>query len=141
MRTLKRLESDQKEHRLLHRSPPSPRRPLWWSSWWLFRSVLVGKDDFLHSFETDLARRVDLGPNQPRAGTGPGWRKNRKSHDPVWPGGLTRQNPVKNSVATRWLLFFFLKRHRFDFFLNRDWLGRPDDPVKTRKPGLEPGQV
>jgi hypothetical protein len=28
---------------------------------------------------------------------------------------LTRQDPVKNPIATRWLLFFLLKRRRFDF--------------------------
>jgi hypothetical protein len=119
MRTLRRLESDQKEHRLLHQSPPSPRRPLWWSSWRWFRSVLVGKDVFWIVLKPGLVGRLGTRPIQ-------GWnraelKKNRKSHDPVWPGGLTRQNPVKNSVATCWFLFvFFLKRHHFDFFLNMD---------------------
>ena len=81
------------------------------------------------------------GPDQPGAGTGPGWWKNRKSHDPVWPGRpgeltrLTRQNPVKNPVATRCLLFFFFtKTTPFWIFFKIEI--DPVDPVKTRNPGL-----
>jgi len=98
------------------------------------------------------ARRVDLGPGRPEAGTGPGWRKNRKSHDPVWPGRLgelTRQNPV----ATRWLLFFlfcffFTKMTPFRIFFkigidlaDPATRSKPGDPVQTRNPGLGPGRV
>jgi hypothetical protein len=47
--------------------------------------------------EPGSARRVDLGPGRPGAGTGPGWWKNSISHDPVWPGktrSKTRLQPV-----------------------------------------------
>ena len=87
-----------------------------------------------HSFETRP------GPiDRPGAGTGSGWWKNRKSHDPTdlagWPG-----DPEKHDCNP--LTFFnILKRRHFDFFKNKDWPGRPGDPVKTRNPGLGPGQV
>jgi hypothetical protein len=80
------------------------------------QTTLVNWNHFIIVLKPSPARRVDPGPDQPGTGTGPGWWKNRKNHDPVWPGrpgGLTQQNPV----ATRWLLFFFLlKQHRFEFF-------------------------
>jgi hypothetical protein len=70
---------------------------------------------------------------------GLGWRKNKKNHDRTWPdqpGGLTQQNPVKNSFATRWLLFFLffvlLKRHRFEFFLKIEI--SLADPMTRSKP-------
>jgi hypothetical protein len=54
-------------------------------------------------------------PGRPVAGTGPGWRKNKKSHDSIdLATRLTRQNPV----ATRCLFFFFFtKTTLFWFFL------------------------
>jgi hypothetical protein len=48
------------------------------------------------------AQRVDPGLGRPGAGTGPGWRKTgeeKTRYEPTTP--LTRQDPVKNSVATR----------------------------------------
>jgi hypothetical protein len=43
---------------------------------------------------------------------------------------------VKNPVATHWLLFFLLKRRRFDL-KKID----PDDPIKTRDLSLGPGRA
>jgi hypothetical protein len=75
---------------------------------------------------------------RPGARTGPGWRKNMGRKNPVWPGDLA--NPVKNSVATRWVLFF-TKTMSFWFFLKKkSWPGRPDDPVKTQNLSLGPDQ-
>jgi len=80
------------------------------------------------------AWRVDLGPGRSGAGTGPGWWKNSISHDSVWPGRLTRQNLVKNRVASRWLLFcFFTKITPFWIFFKIEI--EPSDSVKTRWPG------
>jgi hypothetical protein len=59
-----------------------------------------------HSFKT----RPDL-TGRPGAGTGPGLRKNRGSQNLGWLG-----DPVKNSVATRWILLFFTKTTSFYFF-------------------------
>ena len=64
---------------------------------------------------------------RPRVGTRLGWRKNRGRKNPVWPGGLTRQNSVKNSVVTRWFYFFLLKRHRFDL-KKKNWPGPATGP-------------
>jgi hypothetical protein len=44
---------------------------------------------------------------------------------------------VKNPVATRWLLFFFIKTTSFWFEKKID----PDDPVKTRDLSLGPGRA
>jgi hypothetical protein len=50
--------------------------------------------------------------------------------------GKTRCDPVKNPVATRWLLLFFLlKRRHFDLKNIKIDL---DDPIKTRNRGLGP---
>jgi len=72
------------------------------------------------------------------AGTGPGWRKNIRRKNPVWPGDLA--NPVKNSVATRWVLFFTKTMSFWFFFLKKSWPGRSDDPVKTQNLSLGPDQ-
>jgi hypothetical protein len=85
-------------------------------------------------------RWVDPWPDRPGAGPG---RVEEKTGE-----GKTRrdlatqlswQDPVKNPVATRLLLFFLRKRHHFNFFKN--WFKRPGDPIKTRNPGLEPGRI
>jgi len=50
---------------------------------------------------------VDL---EPGIGIEPDWRKNRGRKNPEWPSwfsGLTRQDPVKNPITTRWLFFFY----------------------------------
>jgi hypothetical protein len=80
-----------------------------------------------HSFETrpDLAGRPGTG--RPGAGTGPGWRKNRGRKNQCDP--VTRQDPVKNPVTTRWL-FFLLKRRYFDF--KKNW---PERPGQNPEPG------
>ena len=57
---------------------------------------------------------------RPGDGTGPGWRKNKERKfrcDPVIQ--LTRQDPVKNSVATRWFFFYFIKTILFWFFFKK----------------------
>ena len=88
-----------------------------------------------------------------RPGTRPtrGWNQAglmKKLHKP-WPGvtrrvdPVTRQNPVKNPVATHWLLFlflfFFTKTTSFWIFFKIEI--DPADPVKTRwlDQNLEPG--
>jgi hypothetical protein len=38
---------------------------------------------------------------------------------------VTRQDPVKNQVPSR-------KNYRFDFFIKKNWPGRPGNQVKTR---------
>jgi len=55
-----------------------------------------------------------------------------KTRWPGWPS-KTRSKAGCNSLA--FVFFFLLKRHRFDF-KKMNW---PDDPVKTRNPGLGPG--
>jgi len=61
--------------------------------------------------------------------TGPDLRKNKGSHNPIWPGRLTRQISIKNLVVTRWLFFCFLsKRRPFNFLKIRV---DPGDQVKT----------
>ena len=49
-----------------------------------------------------------------------------------WP-----DDPVANPLT--FFFFFLLKRRRFDFFKKELIQSRPDDPVKTRNPGLGPG--
>jgi hypothetical protein len=82
---------------------------------------------FSHSFETGPVWRVDSGPGWPGAGTGPGWRKNRRRKNPVWPGQKPSCNPLT--------FVFLLKRRRFNFFkkLTRTiwWFGQ------NPKPGYE----
>jgi hypothetical protein len=76
------------------------------------------------------ARRVEPGPSRPVAATRPGWRKNRKRKN-----RCDLVDPVKNPVATCWLLFFFvflLKWYRFNFFLKKI---DPEDLVTRSKPG------
>jgi len=50
---------------------------------------------------------------------------------------MTRQDPVKNLVATRWIFFFFTKTMSFWFFKKID----PGDPVKIRNPDLGPDRI
>jgi len=77
----------------------------------------------LHSFET----QPDPGPGRVEEKIEEG-KIRCDSVDPV-----TRQDLIKNPVATRWLLFFLLKRHHFDLKKKNIDLS---DPVKTRD--LEP---
>ena len=51
----------------------------------------------------------------------------------------TRQDPVANPLTFILFFFFLLKRRRFDFLKKELIQSRPDDPVKTRNPGLGPG--
>ena len=70
---------------------------------------------------------------QSRAGTGPGWRKNRERKNPVWLNGL----PGKTRLQTYWLLsflFFLLKRRRFD--LKKKELTQP---IRWPRQNPEPG--
>jgi hypothetical protein len=71
---------------------------------------------------------------------GLGLKKNRESHNPVWPGWpsrLTWKNPVKNLDVTRWLFFcfFFIKTILF-WFIKKNRVD-PGDPGKTRYLGLD----
>ena len=68
--------------------------------------------------------RVDPEPGRPGAGTGPGWLKNRISHDPAgWPG-KTRLQPVDFCFC------FFTKTTPFWIFFKIEI-----DPVTRSKPG------
>ena len=69
-------------------------------------------------------------------------------YDPSDP--VTRQNLVKNPIATRWLLFFvvfLLKRRRFDFLKIKIDLNdlvtrsKSGDPIKTQNPNLKLDQL
>jgi hypothetical protein len=50
----------------------------------------------------------------------------------------TRQDPVANPLTFIFFVFL-LKRRCFDFFKKKLIQSRPDNPVKTRNPGLGPG--
>jgi len=88
--------------------------------------------------KSGLARRVDPGPGTE---TGPSWRKNEGRKNPMWPswpGGLTRQDPVKTRLQISWLLFFLfflLKRRRFD--LKKNWSGQNQEPDSWTRPCLK----
>jgi hypothetical protein len=74
---------------------------------------LINLGDLSIVLKPDLARQVDLGPGWPGAETWPGWWKNRKSHDLVWPGktrSKTRLQPVD------FCFFFFTKTTPFWIF-------------------------
>ena len=71
---------------------------------------------------------IVLKPGWSKTGTRLSLRKNRGSHNPVWLGRLTRQNPVKNLIVTRWLFFlFFIKTTSFWFLKNRVDSVKPGD--------------
>lgn len=58
-------------------------------------------DCFYHNFESLFgpATRVDPGSDWPGAGTGPSWKKNKKTKNSVWPG-----NSVANPLT--FILFY-----------------------------------
>jgi len=75
-----------------------------------------------HSIETRPGRSTRY-PTNP--GLEPGRVEEKMGEEKTW------CDPVKNLVATRWLLFFFLlKRRHFNFFKKIN----PDDPVTGSKP-------
>jgi hypothetical protein len=74
---------------------------------------------FSHNFET----RPGLA-GRPGAGTGAGWRKNRKRKNLVWPGRLNRR-PGKTRLQTRWLLIFFVFFTKTTSFWFKKKLTRP----------------
>jgi hypothetical protein len=77
-------------------------------------------------------RLVDPGPGWPGAGTEPSLRKNRGSYDQGWPDRLTWQDPVKNLVVTRWLIFFcFFTKTTLFWVKKKNW---SNDPLKTHDP-------
>jgi hypothetical protein len=79
------------------------------------------------------ARRVDPGLEPCWVEEKIGKKKTR--YDPAtW---LTQQDLVKDPVATRWFLFFLLKRYRFDL-KKKNWPRQPGDSVKTWNQGLGP---
>jgi hypothetical protein len=61
---------------------------------------------------------VDSEPGRSKIGTEPGLIKNRKSHDPMWPGDLVdpTKSGKKHGCNPLTLFFILLKRHRFEFF-------------------------
>ena len=90
---------------------------------------------YYHSFETRPGPRVDPGPE---AETGPGWRKNGRRKNPMWPdwpGGLTWQDPVANPLTFVFFCFFFLLKQRH-FDLKKKKLTRPTWwPDQNLEPG------
>jgi len=87
--------------------------------------------DFNHNFKTRS------GPaDRPKAGTEPGWKKKQRKKKT----GVARQTWSKTRLQPVYF-FFLLKWRCFDFLKNKNWLRRPDDPVKTRNPELGPGRV
>jgi hypothetical protein len=68
-------------------------------------------------------------------GLKPGWIEEKIKKVMIW---CDPADPVKPGCNPLIFIFFLLKRYRFDFFLNRDWPGRPGDPVKIRNPSLGP---
>jgi hypothetical protein len=97
----------------------------------------------IHAFNHNFKTRSGL-TDRPEAGTEPGWKKKQRKKktgvarqtrrvDPAKPGQKPGCNPFT--------FFFLLKWRCFDFLKNKNWLRRPDDPVKTRNPELGPGRV
>jgi len=95
--------------------------------WWVITIVL----------KPGPARRVNLRPGRPGAGTGPGWRNNRGRKNPVWPSWP--DNPIKNPVKTIDFCFF-TKTTSFWFFFKKNWPGWPGrnpEPGLWTRPGLK----
>jgi len=86
-------------------------------------------------------RRVDPGPSQPGAGTGPGWKKTGK--EKTWYDPATRLRTLMQLVD--FCFFFLLKRRHFDFFFKLTqttwWPGQNSEPRPwtglATKPGLK----
>jgi len=106
---------------------------------WALKGKIVIELMATHTYSSNfiMVLNIVLKPNlvgRSRAGIGLGWRKNRKRKNSVrrgWPGRLTWQDLVKNSVATRWLLFFLTKTTSFWFFKKKF---DPGDLVTRSKP-------
>jgi hypothetical protein len=104
-----------------------------------FQSVLVCVEP---SFEIQFGlagpSRIRLIWNWNRIGL----KKNKKRYDPVWPGrpgGLTRQNLIKNPVAIYWI-FFFIKMILFWIFFKieiNQWSGQNPEPEPWIEPDLK----
>jgi hypothetical protein len=91
-----------------------------------------------HSFETQFGPASRPGTRPTRGWNWAGLKKNMKRKNSLWLGGLTRQDTVKNPVATRWL-FFFTKTTSF-WFKKKIWPGRPGQNPEPRSwigPGLK----
>jgi len=77
-----------------------------------FLLAAVNFDVSTHTFKTQLS---STGRSGIQSWNRAGLKKNRGRKNPVWPSGLTWQDPVKNPIVTRWLVFF-IKTTSFWFF-------------------------